>query len=103
MAIATQTLNSKKSLARKSSASRVRKDRIRTTVSLSPEAAAIVDRLKAISGVSTSAAVEELIFRSQPQESWLVEENGILVIHAPVKEGKLSDESVRKMLEELPF
>jgi hypothetical protein len=89
--------------AESSTARRKRKGSFRTTVTLSPEAVAIVDRFKASAGVSTSAAVEELIFRSQPQESWLVEEEGILVIHAPVEEGKLSDENVRKMLEESLF
>ncbi len=80
-----------------------REKTVRTTVTLSPQAVEIVERFKTANGLSTSAAIEELISRSEPQKSWLVEEDGILVIHAPVHEGKLSSESVRKMLEECPF
>ena len=75
----------------------------RTTVTLSREAVEIVERFKAATGFSTSGAVEELILRSEPQKSWLVEEDGILVSHAPLKNGKLTNEDVKRLLEECPF
>lgn len=103
MSTTTQSLQPSANTAQSPPSRRKRKDSRRTTVTLSPEAVAIVDRLKAATGFSTSAAVEELIFRSEPQKSWLVEEDGFLVIHAPVREGRLTDDDVRNMLEECPF
>jgi hypothetical protein len=103
MSTTIQTLELAAKASQSPSTRRKRKDSCRTTVTLSPDAVAIVDRLKAATGYSTSAAVEELIFRSEPQRSWLVEEDGFLVIHAPVREGRLTDEDVKSMLEECPF
>lgn len=55
----------------------------RTTVTLSPEAQEIVERFKSASGSSTSAAIDQIIQRSEPKPSRLKEVNGFLVLDVP--------------------
>lgn len=74
----------------------------RTTLTLSDEAAQIVAQFKAATGLSTSRAVDELILRNGPQPSYLVEENGLLILDAPVKGGRITTEDVKRLLEEFP-
>ena len=80
-----------------------KKSSIRTTVTLSPEAVEIVERLKTTAGFSTSGAIEELILRSEPQNDWLVEKDGFLLFDPPLKGGKLTSERVKQLLEEGPY
>jgi hypothetical protein len=44
-----------------------------------------------------------LILRTEPQKSWLIEEDGLLVLNAPLKNGKLTNEDVKRLLDECPF
>jgi hypothetical protein len=55
----------------------------RTTVALSREALEIVERFKSACGVSTSAAIDQIIQRSEPKPSRLKEVNGFLVLDVP--------------------
>jgi hypothetical protein len=55
----------------------------RTTVALSPESLEIVERFKSACGVSTSAAIDQIIQRSEPKPSRLKEVNGFLVLDVP--------------------
>jgi hypothetical protein len=55
----------------------------RTTITLSPEAQEIVERFKSASGASTSAAIDQIIQRSDPKPSRLKNMNGFLVIDRP--------------------
>jgi hypothetical protein len=57
----------------------------RTTVALSPRAQEIVERFKSASGASTSAAIDQIIQRSEPKPSRLKEVNGFLVLDLPAK------------------
>ena len=57
----------------------------RTTVSLSARAQEIVERFKSASGASTSAAIDQIIQRSEPKPSRLKEVNGFLVLDLPAK------------------
>jgi hypothetical protein len=60
----------------------------RTTVSLSPEAQEIVERFRSASGGSTSAAIDQIIQRSEPRPSRLkVSDIGLLVLDVPAREG----------------
>jgi hypothetical protein len=60
----------------------------RTTITLSPEAQEIVERFKSASGTSTSAAVDQIIKRSEPKPSRLKESaNGFLVLDLPADRG----------------
>ena len=76
--------------ARKSSNSRARTPRpaTRITVTLSPESQAIVERFKGANGTSTSAAVDQIIQRSEPGPSRLREVNGFLVLSDPPSDPK---------------
>jgi len=69
--------NSAKRRAEKKSVAR------RTTVALSHEALEIVERFKSACGVSTSAAIDQIIQRSEPKPSRLKEVNGFLVLDVP--------------------
>ncbi len=55
----------------------------RTTVTLSAAAQEIVERFKSASGASTSAAIDQIIQRSEPRPSRLKNVNGFLVLSAP--------------------
>jgi hypothetical protein len=57
----------------------------RTTVALSPRAQEIVERFKSAIGASTSAAIDQIIQRSEPKPSRLKEVNGFLVLDLPAK------------------
>ena len=55
----------------------------RTTVTLSRESLEIVERFKTANGTSTSAAIDQIIQRSEPQPSQLIEYHGFLVKSLP--------------------
>jgi hypothetical protein len=55
----------------------------RTTVTLSPESQEIVERFKSANGASTSAAIDQIIQRSEPKPSRLKNVNGFLVLSTP--------------------
>jgi hypothetical protein len=56
----------------------------RTTVTLSPQSQEIVERFRLASGTSTSAAIDEIIQRSEPSPSRLkVSDIGLLVLDVP--------------------
>jgi hypothetical protein len=60
----------------------------RTTVALSPRAQEIVERFRSASGASTSAAIDQIIQRSEPKPSRLkVSDIGLLVLDVPAREG----------------
>jgi hypothetical protein len=103
MSTATQSRKPAASASRSSAPHRKSRESRRTTVTLSVEALAIVERLKAAEGFSTSGAIEELILRTEPKKSWLIEEDGLLVLNAPLKNGKLTNEDVKRLLDECPF
>lgn len=91
MATATTTANgispgspasSRQERAEKKAATR------RTTVALSPRAQEIVERFRSASGSSTSAAIDQIIQRSEPKPSRLkVSDIGLLVLDVPAREG----------------
>ncbi|HKF47025.1 MAG TPA: hypothetical protein VKB38_06670 [Terracidiphilus sp.] len=56
---------------------------MRTTITLSPAAHEIVERFKNANGTSTSAAIDEIIQRSEPKPSRLRKVNGLLVLSDP--------------------
>lgn len=55
----------------------------RTTITMSPAAHEIVERFKNANGTSTSAAIDEIIQRSEPRPSRLRRVNGLLVLSDP--------------------
>ncbi len=61
---------------------------VRITVTLSPESQAIVDRFRGANGTSTSAAIDQLIQRSEPGPSRLKDVNGFLVLSDPPSDPK---------------
>lgn len=62
----------------------------RTTVTLSPESQEIVERFKSASGSSTSAAIDQIIKRSEPKPSRLKNVNGFLVLDTPANRRGIS-------------
>ena len=52
----------------------------RTTVTLSPESQKIVERFRSANGSSTSAAIDQIILRSEPRPPRLKNVNGFLVL-----------------------
>jgi hypothetical protein len=64
------------------------RDAIRITVTLSPESQTIVERFKGANGTSTSAAIDQIIKRSEPGPSRLREVNGFLVLSDPPSDPK---------------
>ena len=60
----------------------------RTTVTLSLESQEIVERFRSANGSSTSAAIDQIILRSQPRPSRLKNVNGFLVLDLPGCGGK---------------
>ena len=61
----------------------------RTTITLSPAAHQIVERFKNANGTSTSAAIDEIIQRSEPRASRLRNVNGFLVLSDPPNDANL--------------
>jgi hypothetical protein len=55
----------------------------RTTVALSHESLELVERYKSACGVSTSAAIDQIIQRSEPKPSRLKNLDGFLVLDLP--------------------
>jgi len=80
---ATATRDAKRKVAAKAKTLSPR----RTTIILSPEAQEIVVRFKIANGTSTSAAIDQIIQRSEPKPSRLKEVNGFLVLDVPAKPG----------------
>jgi len=83
----------------------------RTTVTLSPESQQIVERFRNASGTSASAAIDQIIQRSEPRPSRLkMSDIGLLVLDVPAREGlhftledikKAEDEMDREYVERL--
>lgn len=74
----------------------------RTTVSLSPESQEIVERFKSASGASTSAAIDQIIQRSEPRPSRLkVSDIGLLVLDAPFRRVNVTLEDVKRAEDEM--
>jgi hypothetical protein len=55
----------------------------RTTITLSHESQEIVERFKSATGTSASAAIDQIIRRSEPKPSRLKKVNGFLVLDLP--------------------
>jgi hypothetical protein len=69
----------------------------RTTVALSPRAQEIVERFKSASGSSTSAAIDQIIQRSEPTPSRLkVSDLGLLVLDVPYRHVNVTLEDVKR-------
>lgn len=73
----------------------------RTSVSLTPEAVEILERYKEARGISASAAVNEMILRSEPRPSRLIEVNGFLVLDMPYEGKKITLEDVKRAEDEM--
>jgi hypothetical protein len=74
----------------------------RTTVSLSPESQEIVERFKSASGASTSAAIDQIIQRSEPRPSRLkVSDIGLLVLDVPFRHVNVTLEDVKRAEDEM--
>jgi hypothetical protein len=61
----------------------------RTTITLSPESQEIVERFKSATGASASAAIDQIIRRSEPNPSRLKNVNGLLVLDSPDNRPKI--------------
>lgn len=61
----------------------------RTTITLSPESREIVERFKSATGTSASAAIDQIIRRSEPKPSRLKNVNGFLVLDLPDDHSKV--------------
>ena len=68
----------------------------RTTVTLSAESQEIVERFKAASGASASAAIDALIKRNEPKPSRLKSVNGFLVLDLPPGRRSITLEDVKE-------
>jgi hypothetical protein len=74
----------------------------RTTVTLSPEAQQIVERFKSASGTSTSAAIDQIIQRSEPKPSRLKKsEAGFLVLDVPFRRVNVTLEDIKRAEDEM--
>jgi hypothetical protein len=74
----------------------------RTTVALSPRAQEIVERFKSASGASTSAAIDQIIQRSEPKPSRLkVSDIGLLVLDVPFRHVNVMLEDVKRAEDEM--
>jgi hypothetical protein len=73
----------------------------RTTVALSPQAQEIVERFKSASGSSTSAAIDQIILRSEPSPSRLKELNGFLVLDVPFRSVNVTLEDIKRAEDEM--
>jgi hypothetical protein len=69
----------------------------RTTVALSPRAQEIVERFRSASGSSTSAAIDQIIQRSEPMPSRLkMSDIGLLVLDVPFRHVNVTLEDVKR-------
>jgi hypothetical protein len=68
----------------------------RTSVNLSPETIEIVQRYKDAKGISVSAAVNQLIQRSEPKPSRLKLVDGFLVLDVPYSGKPITLEDVKR-------
>ncbi len=68
----------------------------RTTVTLSPESQEIVERFRGANGSSVSAAIDEIIQRSEPRPSRLSEVNGFLVLDLPAGDRHFTLEDIKQ-------
>jgi hypothetical protein len=73
----------------------------RTTVALSPRAQEIVERFKSASGTSTSAAIDQIIQRSEPRPSRLKNVDGFLVLDLPFRHVNVTLEDVKRAEDEM--
>jgi len=77
----------------------------RTTVTLSPQAAEIVDRFMNAARISVSQAVSGLIERTEPEPSRLRNVNGFLVLSDPPRGGEplvnVTVEDIKRIEEQL--
>lgn len=73
----------------------------RTTVTLSPESREIVERFRSANGTSTSAAVDQIILRSEPRPSRLKNVNGFLVLDLPGEKRHFTIEDVKRAEDEI--
>ena len=73
---------------------------MRTTVTLSREAADLVDRYSGAQGVSKSRAVSDLILLADPSRSRTRLVNGILVFEAPDNAEKFDLEDLERLQDE---
>jgi hypothetical protein len=73
----------------------------RTTVTLSPESQEIVERFKSATGTSASAAIDQIIRRSEPKPSRLKNVNGFLVLDIPAGNQHFTIEDVKQAEDDL--
>jgi hypothetical protein len=73
----------------------------RTSVNLTPEAVEIVQRYKDAKGISVSAAVNQLIQRSEPKPSRLKSVDGFLVLDIPYSGKPITLEDVKQAEDEM--
>jgi hypothetical protein len=74
----------------------------RTTITLSPEAQEIVESFKSANGFSTSAAIDQIIQRSEPKPSRLkVSDIGLLVLDVPFRHVNVTLEDVKRAEDEM--
>jgi len=74
----------------------------RTTITLTAEAQEIVERFKSASGKSTSAAIDQIIQRSDPKPSRLkVSDIGLLVLDVPFRHVNVTLEDVKRAEDEM--
>jgi hypothetical protein len=75
----------------------------RTTITLSPESQEIVERFKSATGASASAAIDQIIRRSEPNPSRLKNINGFLVLDSPDDRPKVraTAEDIKRAEDEL--
>jgi len=85
------SIASRKPVRRRRALSSARKARAarRTTVTLSAESQEIVERFRSANGTSTSAAIDQIVLRSEPKPSRLKELNGFLVLDLPGDQPKV--------------
>ena len=102
MSTATQSVALRKSKTRNTKAAQKKHKVQRATVSLSTDSAAIVERFKAATGLSTSRAIEELIRRSEPRKPRIKMVNGLAVFDVELEGGTITTEDIRK-LEDRPW
>jgi hypothetical protein len=74
----------------------------RTTITLSQESQEIVERFKSANGFSTSAAIDQIIQRSEPKPSRLkVSDIGLLVLDVPFRHVNVTLEDVKRAEDEM--
>jgi hypothetical protein len=100
MSTITQSLNPRERKATAKQAKRQKEKAHRTTVSLAPVAAEIVEDFKAATGLSTSRAIEELILRSEPRKPRIKMVNGRAVIDLPLEKDSITREQILRLEDE---